>query len=110
MAGCTFGKEEIGNIGTCDEEDETDRSEQQPEILNALPGQKEMCIRDRVVRIGPDGAVYAATIPDGKVYRIKAGGSTSLDETTAEIVFDLSKPEGNKDDAQACLLYTSRCV
>lgn len=44
-----------------------------------------------VVRVGPDGALYAATIPDGKVYRIKTDSTTALDETTAEVVFDLSK-------------------
>jgi len=44
-----------------------------------------------VVRVGPDGALYAATIPDGKVYRIKTDARTPADETTAEVVFDLAK-------------------
>ena len=26
----------------------------------------------QVVRLGPDGALYAATLPSGKVYRLKA--------------------------------------
>jgi hypothetical protein len=45
----------------------------------------------QALRLGLDGALYAATIPDGKVYRIKAGSSTTvLNETTAEVVFDLA--------------------
>jgi WD40 repeat protein len=57
----------------------------------------------QVVRLGPDGALYAATIPDGKVYRIKTDGSTPLDETTAEVVFDLSKfdPKTAENSAEA---------
>jgi hypothetical protein len=47
----------------------------------------------QVVRVGPDGALYAATMPDGKVYRIKPDASAPVDETTAEVVFDLNKPE-----------------
>jgi len=54
----------------------------------------------QVVRVGPDDAIYAATIPDGKVYRIKADGSTALDETTAEVIFDLSKAEASRDGAK----------
>jgi WD40 repeat protein len=41
----------------------------------------------QTVRVGPDGSVYAATVPSGKVYRIKPG-QTALDETTAAVVFD----------------------
>ena len=41
----------------------------------------------QTVRVGPDGSVYAATVPSGKVYRIKPGQS-GLDETTAAVVFD----------------------
>ncbi len=41
----------------------------------------------QAVRVGPDGSVYAATVPAGKVYRIKPGQS-GLDETTATLVFD----------------------
>jgi len=41
----------------------------------------------QAVRLGPDGSVYAATVPGGKVYRIKPG-QTGLDESTATLVFD----------------------
>ena len=48
---------------------------------------KELTVQ--TVRVGPDGSVYAATVPGGKVYRIKPGQS-GLDETTATVVFDAS--------------------
>src|SRR6201996_7697820 len=41
----------------------------------------------QTVRVGPDGSVYAATVPSGKVYRIKPGQS-GLDESSATLVFD----------------------
>src|ERR1700761_9074745 len=37
--------------------------------------------------LGPDGSVYAATVPGGKVYRIKPG-QTGLEDSTATVVFD----------------------
>src|SRR6201996_2877614 len=46
------------------------------------------------VALGPDGSVYAATVPGGKVYRIKPG-QTGLDESTATVVFE-TKPEPTK--------------
>jgi hypothetical protein len=41
----------------------------------------------QAVKVGPDGSVYAATVPGGKVYRIKPGQS-GLDESSATVVFD----------------------
>ncbi len=41
----------------------------------------------QAVRVGPDGSVYAATLPGGKVYRIRPG-QTDLDESSAAVVFD----------------------
>src|ERR1700761_635764 len=41
----------------------------------------------QTVRLGPDGSVYAATVPGGKVYRIKPG-QTDLDDSKATVVFD----------------------
>jgi WD40 repeat protein len=41
----------------------------------------------QTVKVGSDGSVYAATLPSGKVYRIKPGQS-GLDETNATVVFD----------------------
>ena len=54
----------------------------------------------QVVRLGPDGALYAATIPDGKVYRLKTDVSAPIDEATAQVVFDLSKADLGKADGE----------
>jgi hypothetical protein len=45
----------------------------------------------QVVCLGPDGAVYAATLPSGKVYRLKPDATTKQDEASAELVFDAAK-------------------
>ncbi|MGA8729343.1 MAG: hypothetical protein WB608_11390 [Terracidiphilus sp.] len=34
----------------------------------------------QVVRVGPDGALYAATLPSGKVYKLNAAASAKQDE------------------------------
>jgi hypothetical protein len=44
----------------------------------------------QVVRIGPDGAVYAATLPSGRVYRLNPA-QADQDETKATLVFDPEK-------------------
>lgn len=54
---------------------------------------KDMSVQ--AVAIGPDGSIYAATLPDGKVYRIPAG-SSDLDAEKAAIVFDPAKLDGAK--------------
>jgi sugar lactone lactonase YvrE len=41
----------------------------------------------QVVRIGPDGSVYAATLPSGKVYKLDANAK-DLSEDKATVVFD----------------------
>lgn len=47
----------------------------------------------QVVRIGPDGALYAATLPSGKVYKLNPDATAKQDEATATVVFDASKAE-----------------
>lgn len=42
----------------------------------------------QVVRIGPDGALYAATVPSGKVYKLDAHATTKIDEQKATVIFD----------------------
>jgi hypothetical protein len=51
----------------------------------------------QVVRMGPDGFLYAATLPSGKVYKLKPDADTKQDENTATLVFDAAK----MDDAGA---------
>lgn len=41
----------------------------------------------QVVLVGPGGAIYAATLPSGKVYKLAAGAS-DLNEDNAAVVFD----------------------
>src|ERR1035437_9873117 len=47
----------------------------------------------QVVRLGPDGSLYAATLPSGKVYRLKPDATTKQDDTTATVIFDSAKLE-----------------
>ncbi len=56
----------------------------------------------QVVRLGPDGALYAATMPGGKVYKLNPGAATKQDEANATVVFDATKLNGAKPgDAKA---------
>ena len=48
----------------------------------------------QVVRLGPDAALYAATLPSGKVYRLKADAAAKQDESSAEVVFDAAQFDG----------------
>jgi hypothetical protein len=57
---------------------------------------KDMSVQ--AVAVGSDGSIYAATLPNGKVYRIPAG-STDLDAEKATVVFDPAKLGGVKPDA-----------
>jgi WD40 repeat protein len=57
----------------------------------------------QVVRLGPDGALYAATLPSGKIYKLEAASAAKIDEQKATVVFDASKldsatrgPDGTK--------------
>ena len=57
----------------------------------------------QVVRLGPDGMLYAATLPGGKVYKLDPNSATKIDEEKATVVFDASKvsaaPGDKKSDA-----------
>lgn len=53
----------------------------------------------QAVALGPDGALYAATLPSGKVYKLNASAAVKQDEASATVVFDASKlPETSKID------------
>ncbi len=45
----------------------------------------------QVLRIGPDGSLYAATLPSGKVYRLKPDADAKQDDSTATVIFDEAK-------------------
>lgn len=56
----------------------------------------------QVVRVGPDGSIYAATLPSGKVYKLKADASAKQDESSATLLFDAAKlPEADNGKASA---------
>ena len=52
----------------------------------------------QAITIGPDGSIYAATLPNGKVYRIPAN-ATDMDAEKATLVFDPAKLDATKPDA-----------
>lgn len=70
---------------------------------------KELSVQ--VVRMGPDGMLYAATMPGGKVYKLNPGATTKQDEASATVVFDAAKlndakpgdtkPAADKSDAKS---------
>ncbi len=70
--------------------------------LGEKPGEKPFTLfetRDlsvQALRFGPDGSLYAATVPGGKVYKLNPDATTKLDESNAPVVFDASKAD---DDA-----------
>ena len=47
----------------------------------------------QVVRVGPDGSLYAATVPSGKVYKLDPNATAKQDESSAKVIFDASKTE-----------------
>ncbi len=47
----------------------------------------------QALKLGPDGALYAATVPSGKVYKLNPDASAKLDESSATVVFDASKAD-----------------
>ncbi len=55
----------------------------------------------QVVRLGPDGLLYAATLPSGKVYKLKPDATTTQDDASAQLVFDASKAPQAKPDPKS---------
>ena len=41
--------------------------------------------------LGPDGSLYAATLPSGKVYKLNPNATEKQDESNATVVFDATK-------------------
>ena len=71
--------------------------------LGEKPGEKPFTLFEtkdlsiQALRFGPDGSLYAATVPGGKVYKLNPDSTTKLDESNAPVVFDAAKA----DDASA---------
>ena len=52
----------------------------------------------QAVRLGPDGSLYAATLPGGKVYKLNPAADAKQDEANATVVFDAAKFDGAGGD------------
>ena len=50
---------------------------------------KTRALAIQALAVGPDGAIYAATMPEGRVYRIDPEATSALDTETAKPIFDL---------------------
>jgi hypothetical protein len=65
--------------------------------LARKPGEKPFTLfetKDLSVQalcLGPDGALYAATLPSGRVYKLNPSATEKQDESSATVVFDASK-------------------
>jgi hypothetical protein len=62
----------------------------------------------QAMRLGPDGYLYAATLPSGKVYRLKPDAETKQNEATATVVFDMSRlgdADKNAGDTKAHYIW-----
>ncbi len=55
----------------------------------------------QVVRLGPDGSLYAATIPGGKVYKLNPDSSAKQDESSAKVIFDAAKADSATAESQS---------
>ncbi|MGB7265902.1 MAG: hypothetical protein WBC92_10340, partial [Terracidiphilus sp.] len=68
--------------------------------LGRQPGEKPVTLfesRDlsvQALQIGPDGALYAATVPGGRVYKLNPDAVAKQDESSATVVFDAEKLDG----------------
>jgi hypothetical protein len=75
--------------------------------LGEKPGEKPFTLfesRDlsvQSVALGPDGALYAATVPGGKVYKLNPDATTMQDESNATVVFDPAKPDAAAADGKS---------
>lgn len=53
----------------------------------------------QALQFGPDGALYAATVPSGKVYKLDPLATEKIDERKATVMFDATQLDGAKSDA-----------
>jgi len=50
----------------------------------------------QALKIGPDGALYAATLPGGRVFKLNPAATAAQNDENATVVFDLSKAVDDK--------------
>ena len=88
--------------------------------LGKNPGDKPFTLfesRDlsvQALRFGPDGTLYAATVPGGKVYKLNPDATAKLDESNAEsnapVVFDAAKADAATGDPKTTPISQSRYI
>lgn len=62
----------------------------------------------QALRFGPDGSLYAATMPGGKVHKLNPDATTKVDEASATIVFDAAKADdGTTSDGKSASTFSS---
>lgn len=76
--------------------------------VSAKPGAKPFTLFEskdvsvQAVKLGPDGALYVAVMPSGKVYKLNPEAAAKQDEAGATVVFDMSKlPAGAEGKTDA---------
>ncbi len=52
----------------------------------------------QALKVGPDGALYAATLPSGKVFKLNPAATTMQTDENATVVFDVAKAVEGKSD------------
>ena len=55
----------------------------------------------QVVRVGPDGSLYAATVPGGKVYKLDPAATAKQDESSAKVIFDAAKAASDTSESKS---------
>lgn len=55
----------------------------------------------QVVRLGPDGSLYAATLPSGKVYKLDPAATKTEDDSSATVIFDAGKLDDSQNNKTA---------
>ncbi len=53
----------------------------------------------QALALGPDGALYVATMPDGRVYRLDPATSTVVDAASAKPIFDMAAQDLGRQDS-----------
>ena len=55
----------------------------------------------QALSLGPDGALYAATLPSGKVYKLNPEAVAKQDESSATVVFDAARAESKAPEGKS---------
>jgi len=87
----TVGKDGTPFVGTGSPATVLRRSEQKDGKPFTIFESRDVSVQ--VLRTGPDGSLYAATVPSGKVYKLDPNASTKQDDASAKLIFDAAKAD-----------------